>query len=106
MRFSSCIRFISASGDSSANSSAFCMLRMPSTQAAMRLMLASKKSSASSTRFSAPLRTISLAISRVSSSKRTTWSLSQRTERVTCSATFSLNSSMEEILSDTTSVGW
>ena len=47
----------------------------------------------------------SFMISRVSSSKATTWSLSQRIGRVTCRAILSLKSSREEILSLTISVG-
>ena len=81
------------------------MFLMPTTHAQMRLMLASKKSRARST-LSGSFLTISLAISLVSSSKSTTWSLSQRTGRLTWRAILSENSSMEDILSDIISVGW
>ena len=49
---------------------------------------------------------IPFAISFVSSSNSTTWSLSQRTPRVMCSAISGKNVSIAGILSDTTSVGW
>ena len=76
-----------------------------SVQAAIRFMLASKKSSPIITRFRALFLTISLAISFVSSSKSTTWSESQRTGRVTCSAISGKNVKRAGILSDTISVG-
>ena len=78
-----------AVGSSSARSKALRTLRVPITQAATRLMLASKKSSPIDTRSSTPPRTISLAIAWVSSSSSTTWSLSHRTARVTWSNTLS-----------------
>ena len=49
---------------------------------------------------------ISLAISLVSSSKSTTWSESHLIGLVTCRAISSKNVSSDDILSDTTSVGW
>lgn len=59
------------------------MFRAPITQAAVRLMLASKKSKPMCTFSSALQRMISLAIASVASSSKTTWSLSQRTGRET-----------------------
>ncbi|MNP48195.1 hypothetical protein D3C76_1422990 [compost metagenome] len=82
------------------------MLRVPMTQAAMRLMEASKKSSPTCTRASRSLRTISLAMAWVSSSSSTTWSLSQRTGRLTCSSRWRTNREAALILSLMTSVGW
>ncbi len=43
---------------------------------------------------------------RVSSSSSTTWSLSQRTGRLTCSSDRGIYSMAAEILSEMTSVGW
>ncbi|MNC56562.1 hypothetical protein D3C75_1061690 [compost metagenome] len=82
------------------------MLRVPITQAAMRLMEASKKSRPMWTRLNRLLRTISPAIACVSSSSSTTWSLSQRTGRLTCSSRRGTYSMALEILSEITSVGW
>lgn len=52
------------------------------------------------------MRTISSMMARVSSSKATTWSESQRTGRDTWSSSLSLKVSMEDSLALTTSVGW
>ncbi|MNL66813.1 hypothetical protein D3C87_1913370 [compost metagenome] len=82
------------------------MLRVPITHAAMRLIDASKKSRPICTRSNRSWRIISLAMAWVSSSSSTTWSLSQRTGRLTCSSRCGTYSIAAEILSEITSVGW
>ena len=58
------------------------------------------------TRSRASQRTISFMSSCVSSFMIVTWSESQRTGRETCSITSGMNSSSDESLSATISVGW
>lgn len=101
-----CLSFLGQGEMRRANSRVFSMARASVTQAPMRLTETSKKSRPMMTLSQAPgLRTISVAISLVMSSNRTTWSESQRTERVTCSAISSKNGSSAAILSAAFSVG-
>ena len=92
-------------GSSKARSSAFRVARAPITQAAIRLMLASKKSMPMCTRSKVVAAHDLLHQVPRRSSRVTTWSLSQRMARLTCRRISGTNVRSEEILSANVSVG-
>ncbi len=80
--------------------------RAPITHAAILLMLASKKSVPMCTLSHASARTTSAARALTSSVRVITWSLSQRTPRLTCRKRPFAKGRRAEILSTMDSVGW